>query len=64
MVIAAQYMSGSLLYAEYMPADGSSVYVGDKIEKKVSVGSGADEIKIFYPNRNTCMPLIASYTTD
>ncbi len=64
LVIVGQYVGGVLTSAEYMPANGGSVYFGDEIERDFSVIPNAEKIMICYWNKNTYMPLIASYTID
>lgn len=64
LVIVGQYVGEVLTSAEYMPVNGRSFYFGNEIEREVSVIPNADKIMICYWNKNTYMPLIASYTID
>ena len=64
VVIVGQYHNGELVSAQYMTVTGGSAYLGEEVQKNVSVASNVNIIKIFYWNRNTYMPLTATYKID
>ena len=66
LVIVAQYSGGMLKSAEYTPLTGGSSAFGDELNKKVksTVIPDAEKIIIHYWNKNTYVPLTASYIID
>lgn len=62
LIIAAQYAGGILVSAKYMPIVGGSADFGDEIEEELTVVPDAEKIVIHYWNKNTHIPLTASYS--